>query len=565
MRTSPSSLATSPLTRRGFLTLAGMGAATVALTSCSSGAAGRPSPRESVALKPPTYVAPPALDGGIVSSVDGMPAIYTQPIEKYFDSVDAAPLAGGAVTTFQVLWGSPPRKAPDNEYWADLNERLGGEFKPTLVAFDTYNEKMATTIASGEVPDLSFVQDQSAVAAKAIDDGVFADLTEVLAGDKILQWPNLANVATNAWTASSKNGHIFGVPNEDPYLTNFPAIRWDAVEATGADEIPSDAAGFLELMTEIAALKSVHGKQLWGIAAFDGKIQSVVQWMFRTGTTWQLDDAGKLVNVIETDAYADALKYHNDLWKAGVYHPDALALATQGNKAAEMFTNGQVAITVDSFNGFFGASILRDTTDTTKGADPRLFVPPAVDGGDLVVERNAGYWGMVAISAKAAEDPKRLTELLNVINYWRAPDGSTEALFINSGKEGFNWEFGKGHAVTDLGDQAANDDRAALQWLGAFKSPSFVVPQTSLDFVDNFKESVEPLVAATVPSPVVGLYNEASISNGARLSEIDTDYRNGIVSGRMPLDAVDEYRDAWRKAGGDAVRDEYQAALDKAS
>nr|WP_242496316.1 hypothetical protein [Xylanimonas protaetiae] len=119
--------------------------------------------------------------------------------------------------------------------------------------------------------------------------------------------------------------------------------------------------------------------------------------------------------------------------------------------------------------------------------------------------------------------------------------------------------------MTDLGDKAANADRAGIQWLGAFKSPSFVVPQKSMGFVDNFRESVEPLMAATVPSPVVGLYSETNTSNGARMSEIDTDYRAGIASGRMPLTAIDEYRDAWRKAGGDAVRAEYQAALDKAS
>lgn len=553
----------TPLSRRGFLSLTGLAAMTVTLASCSGGGGGggRPNPREAKALALPTYVAPREVPGGIVSAVEGMPTIYTQPIQEYYDSVTAAPLSGGKVTTFQVLWGAPPQSAPANEYWAGLNERLGGTFEPTLVAFDTYNEKMATTIASGNVPDLLFVQDTNAVAAKAINDGVFADLSEALAGDEVLRWPNLANVGSNAWKASAKNGHLFGIPNEDPYLTNFPAIRWDLMAAAGVDEMPADAEGFLEMMTAVADLRSVNGKQHWGIGAFDGKLQAVVEWMFRAGTTWQLDDSGKLVNVIETDAYADVLEYHTRLWKAGVYHPDALALATQGNKAAEMFTNGQLALTVDSFNGYFGANILRDTVDITEGADPRMFVPPAFDGGEIVVQRNDGYWGMVSISARAAEDPDRLAELLDVINYWRAPDGSTEALFIHTGAEGYNYELGEGNAIVDLGDETANNDRAALQWLGAFKSPSFVVAPASLEFVENFQQSLEPLVAATVPSPVVGLYNEPNVSEGAKLSAVDTDYRNGIVSGRMSLDQIDEYRDAWRKAGGDQVREAYETAL----
>lgn len=556
----------APLDRRSFLSLTGLAALSVTLASCSGGAGGasRPDAREAVSLRLPTYVPPQQLEGGIVSSVEGMPTIYTRPIQEYFDSVASKPLSGGEVTTFQVLWGAPPQAVPANKYWVELNERLGGELRPTLVAFDTYNEKLATTIASGAVPDLAFVQDTVAVGAKAINDGVFADLSDVLAGDNVLEWPNLANVGSEAWTASAKNGHIFGIPNENPAITNFPAIRYDLMAAVGATEVPADAEGFLEMMTEVAALRSVDGKQHWGIAAFDGNIQAVVEWMHRAGTQWQLDDSGKLVHLIETDVYEQVLEYHTRLWSSKVYHPDAIALGSQGNKANEMWENGQSAITVNSFNGYFGASILRNTVDNTPGADPRLFVPPAVDGGQIVIQRDDGYWGMVSISARSAQDPERLKELLNVLDYWRAPDGSSEALFIHTGLEGYNFTFGENKEIIDLEDDAANADRAALQWLGAFKSPSYVVADASLEFVDNFRETVETLTALTVPSPVVGLYNEPFVSDGAKLDAIDTDYRGGIVSGRMSLSQFEEYRETWRKAGGDEVRAAYEAALAEA-
>ncbi len=88
-----------------------------------------------------------------------------------------------------------------------------------------------------------------------------------------------------------------------------------------------------------------------------------------------------------------------------------------------------------------------------------------------------------------------------------------------------------------------------------------MVAPTSVEFVENFQQTLEPLIAATVPSPVVGLYNEPNVSEGSKLAAVDTDYRNGIVSGRMSLDQLDEYRDAWRKAGGDTVRKAYETAL----
>lgn len=557
----PDARPTSSFSRRGFLGLTGAAALAATLAACSGGGSPRPQ-RTRRALRLPTHVPPPEVPGGLVGRVDGMPTLYTGPVPDYVRSVAAPPMDGGRVTTFQVLWGAPPQDQPENAYWAELEERLGGTYDPTLVAFDTYNEKLATTIASGDVPDLVFVQDTVAVGAKAISDGVFADLSDVLAGDGVLRWPNLAHVGPDAWTASAKDGHLFGVPNENPPITNFPTIRWDLMEAVGHPVLPESAEGFLEMMAEIAALGSHDGRRHWGIAAFDDQIQSVVEWMHRAGTEWQLDDAGDLVHLIETDGYADVLGYHRRLWEAGVYHPDALALASQGNRAKDLWGNGQVAILMDSFNGYFGAAMLRNLVDGVPGADPRLFVPPAVGGADPLIQRDDGYWGMVAISARAAEDPDRLAELLGVLDYWRAPEGSSEALFVHTGVEGVNFELGPDNEIVDLGDETADADRAALQWLGVFKSPGYVVPENALEFVDNFREVAEALTVLTVPSPVVGLHNEARVTHGARLSALDADYRGGIVSGRMSLGQLDEYRDAWRRAGGDDVRRDYQAALE---
>lgn len=560
------SSAVTPIPRRSLLAAGGLAAVGTALAGCSGGSKGRPNPRTAAEFRAPAYVAPPVLEGGKKSAVEGMPVTYTTPISHYTDSVEATAVPSGKeVTTFQVLWGSPPQGRPKNRYWTDLDRRLGAKYTPTLAAFDTYNDKLATTIASGDVPDLTFVQDQNAVGAKAIDDGVFADLSDALAGDGVLKWPHLANVSTNSWRASAKNGHIFGVPNEDPYLTNFPALRWDLMKLAGHETMPTDADGFLDLMTGIAKLKKAHGKEIWGVGAFDGEIQSVVQWMFRAGTTWQRDDAGKVVNIIETDVFEQVLTYLTKMWKAGVFHPDALALATQASRVNDMFSHGQLAFTYDSYQGFLDSGIYWEAGQSTKGAEVRLFVPPAFDGGKIVIERNAGYWGFVAISAKAAQDADRLTELLNVTNYWRSPEGSTEELFITTGLKGYNYKLAKDGETVDLGNKQANANRAALQWLGCFASPSYRVTGDKLLYLDNFSTTVEKLIAVTVPSPVVGLYNKALVEKGSKLSSVDTDYRGAIVSGRKPLSALADYRTAWRGAGGDEVRTEYQKALDGGS
>jgi len=551
------------LTRRSLFTLTFGVAATGLLAGCSTGGGTARTVNKAQSFAAPKYVAPQAVPGGLVSKVPGMPPTYVNPPKTYFTTVPTPPGDGSAVTSFQILWGAPPQPEAKNKYWQQLNKNIGIDFKPTLVSSDNYNDKMATTIASGDVPDLMFVQDSTAVGAGAINDGVFADLSEVLAGDKILKYPNLANIQTSTWKASAKNGHIFGIPNENPYLSNFPVIRQDAMKAAGHDSVPTDGDGFKAMLADMGKLGKVQGKQFWPITGLTGNIFNIAQWMFRAGTTWQLKD-GKLVNVIETDEYQASLDYLNQLWKANVFHPDAVSLGTQNEKNSGLFTAGQAGLHVDSVNGFFGAAILTDLQKNTPGADPIFLVPPGHDGGDIVLQRDAGYWGVVGISAKAAKDPKRLALLLQVCNYWRAPYGSKESLFINSGIEGVNYKFDSAGNMIPLGDDTADNDRAGIQWLGCFNSPTTRIPLAANKFVDDYQAKVEKLTAATVPDPTVGLYSKTNTSASAKLGQLATNYQNGIVTGRMPVSDVKKYRDDWRKAGGDQIRKEFQAALDKA-
>lgn len=542
--------------RRSFIGLSAL--AVVGLSACSGSGSGSAGGIEEKKLELPTYVEPQVPEGGIVSSVEGMPTIFTEPIAEYFTSVDTPPGSGDTVTSFQVLWGAPPQAREKNAYWQELEKRLNVTFTPTLAASDGYNDKLSTTIASGKVPDLTFVQDTDAIGQRAIEDGAYADLSEVLAGDGVKKWPNLANVGSNAWKASAKNGHIFGVPNENPYLTNFPLVRSDLMRAAGHDSMGATTDEFLQVMTDIAKLGSAHGKQVWALAGIDGKTQAVFEWMFKAGTTWQEGEDGKIRNVLMTDAFEQVMEFENKLWTAGAIHPDGV-----GGDLPDMFQPGQIAMTVDSFSGFFGNPIIGKVKESTPEAEMEFFVPPAVDGGDLVIQRDDGYWGIVALSAEAAEDEKKRDELLGVLNYWRGPFGSQENLFITTGIEGVNYTFGDNHEIVSLNDERADSDRAALQWLGCFASPTYQIPPTLKDYTENFRTTMEKLISLTVPNPVVGIVAPSAAKLNAKLDQLNTDYRNGFITGRKPLSDMQAYRDAWLKAGGQTISDEYTEALEK--
>src|SRR5690606_24486305 len=130
-----------------------------------------------------------------------------------------------------------------------LNKRLGVEYKPTLVPADAYDDKLATMISGGEIADMVFLHTESANAQRAIQDGAFAELSDVLGGDKIKDYPNLANVPEHQWKASAINNGIYGIPVDLAYVNSLHVYRRDWAEKLGFDAAPKDADEFYELMT----------------------------------------------------------------------------------------------------------------------------------------------------------------------------------------------------------------------------------------------------------------------------------------------------------------------------
>src|SRR5690625_878916 len=182
-----------------------------------------------------------------------MPDVYTDNPTEFFQSVDRDPDDGGdTVTTFQLMWGTPPVDREQNEYWQELEKRLGVTFEPQFVPAPTFDSKFSTMLASGNIPDLVFVDDQSATQLQAIRDGAFADLSEVLGGDGIQKWPNLAARTPDIWQASLKNGRIYQIPSAIARITNLVVMRRDAFEETSIGPEPADADELMTALTEIS-------------------------------------------------------------------------------------------------------------------------------------------------------------------------------------------------------------------------------------------------------------------------------------------------------------------------
>lgn len=539
------------ISRRSAVGLGVTALGATALASC--GTSNSSSFGENASLTIPTHQAPPDVEGAIISDVPGVPMGLTSMPDPLPKSTEGPPGKGGPFTTFQINWGTPPSPYRENEYWQEFNTRLNVDYKPTLNSADAYETSLATMLASGNVPDMVFLQTHSANAQQAIQDGAFAELSEVLGGDKILDYPNLAHVPEHQWRNSAISNGIYGIPSDLGYVNSLHVYRQDWAEQIGFDAPPQDAEEFYELMTEMARL----GTDQYGIGGLSDGLGAFVNAMFRVPNTWHEAD-GELTSFLETDEFEQALLFQRRLWEGGAFHPDALSLSEKGAEDRALFEEGHTGWQVASADNWYLSGALDRLRGRNEGAQPRMLLPFGHDGGEYAFPATPGFFAIIAISAEAAGDEERLHELLSIMNYLRAPIPSEEGFFLRYGLEDVHFRYGESGVPESVPDSPAPADRDAMFYTGLVPVVLYYPdPQNVEDSIDYTEEVTEN----SIVDPTVGLFAPSSAEVAGLLDDLQTDYVNGLVSGRRPMSDLEKFRTDWRKQGGDSLRDELQEAL----
>lgn len=545
--------ASTSLSRRQVLQ--GSAAAATAALVPAFGAGAQSTPGAS-----PSPGASPAAGGGpILSSVEGVPPAYTQ-FPAPYTTVTETPGSGGPVSVLALSYSPPPVAKDENQYWQELEARLGVGWEADLVPIDGYNERIATTFAGGDLPDLFFLLPSSArpVIYESIEQGAFADLTDILTSDEINDYPNLAAYPPYLWDAVRVNGRIWGIPK--PVLRNNDPTyyRRDWGDALGFASL-SDSQVVRDMLVAMSK-NDPDGNgtaDTYGLAPFGGGWGGfIINQMFRVPYLWQLNDDGTLLSQIETPEYRQGLEYMVQLYTDGAYHPDSATLNV--TQAEELMLGGRTGMSTNGFAAVFGPSGYRqETKAVVPQADLHPIVLPGFDGGQGVTFQTPGFFGFTAISAQAGGDEERLRELLRVLNYLVAPFGSEEASFLLYGIPGVHSDElpGGGYALNDQGTA----QRSALVY--PFLSENYFyysgMPEEAT-FAQQFNEE---MAAVAVANPTAGLFSPTNGDAGAELTQYTTDTVTEIVTGRQPISALDTMIGEWKSRGGDQIRQEYQDAI----
>jgi len=170
----------------------------------------------------------------------------------------------GSVPTISYLVPSDPGLTFTNDTWAikEWGKAVGVNFEITSPPRDTFKEKLAALIASGNLPDMiNYYQDSGAEIYKTYGDKLFVSLDEYLKDGSLPnfnkwleKYPEIKNVI------SSKNdGKIYGFTHISDYSSFYSlwTVRNDLLKKGGWDA--DDIKTLDDLKAALLALQKVAG------------------------------------------------------------------------------------------------------------------------------------------------------------------------------------------------------------------------------------------------------------------------------------------------------------------
>jgi len=540
--------------------VAGVGAAAFGgtlLTGCSGKSATPTAASGGLKNALPTYSAitsdaPPIKPG----SGDGLVMAVYDAYPKDPSSRLPGPVGDGKPTSaFMVTYSALGPPKDQNAYWQSMNKQLNTDLSLNIVAGSDYATKIAALIAGGTLPDIVQVQTNTAGLQRLPDiaKAKFIDLGPHLSGDKVKDYPYLANIPTETWKASVWGGRLYGVPTTRSLFGTVNYKNVAVLEAAGVTADPTDLDGFTAVCQQVTNPSK-------GIYALGGETGvgfpvafSMFLMSFGVANGWAEDAGGALSLPALSDKWYAAVDYTKKLWKLGVYDPNTPAMTNAAKASA--FEGGRLAF-IDDALAYWNTALKR-----TPGLRLDMRTPFGADGAKPVHWLGIGTYGTSAIR-KGNED--RVPALLSMLNYLAAPFGTKEFLNKEYGEQGVTYSVdAKGNPVrTKRGDleTTVNINRLA--------NGPLVLFDTAVATEDLIKQQAaqKKLAAIALPNPSAG-YDSAAVpaqGSAAAMQNI-YDTQTGYILGRKSLtdlkSAVNGYWDKYGKVVAQQI--EQAKATDK--
>lgn len=478
----------------------------------------------------------PAGEGGVTAGFFTYPK---PPIRR-----DGFPLAKTEPVT-GLFQGIAPALPPDrNPVYQRIFGKVGNQLSGDVVLSTSYIEKFQVTIAGGDLPDL--VQIEPAPHLPDLLEKYFTDLSEVIAGDGITQYPALASFTPENWQVSTLNGRIWGVPQPRTPAGRMMMTRGDILADKGIDTDPqvSDGDDFVAMLAELTD----ESRSQFAIAGDPTNwLLQCLREMCGAPNGWAEAD-GAFVSDIEAPETLEALEQAGRIVRAGYTHPEAFS---KPGENATWFRSGVTPLLLQGFTKWGSFAQMDPEFDIGHVRLPRW-----TGGGQAEIHTSlAGYYAYVGI--RKQDDPTRVDEILRILDYIASPFGTEEYLDITYGIEGETYTMEDGDPKPIEGKSA--DLFAGWTYAGAGSQNVLYIPGNE-ELVTRQHDYLSSALPEGRGDASVGLYSPTALGKAASWGKRRKDLERSILLGEASVSSWEDFAKSWREDVGASMAEEFAEA-----
>ncbi|MGN0150515.1 MAG: extracellular solute-binding protein [Clostridia bacterium] len=414
------------------------------------------------------------------------------------------------------------------------NTKLDIEFIPSA----SYSEKLNITIASGKMPMILYINENTPNVINSIRRGEFWDVTDYLKDYKHLSKANPI-ILNNM----SVDGRIWGLYRKRNLGRFGYVYRKDWLDKLGLVE-PNTVDEFYEMLRAFTyddpdgnGKNDTYGMT---VTTSDITFNNFAVWNC-TPNGWGFDADGNLIPAHLTDEYFDTVKLFRKMAQEGLINPDFVVMDAAGWN--EPFVNGESGVILDTCD----RAIPLEAGLLANNPNAKVGVAGVINGR---VRPHFGYSGYFAFPKSAVKDDETLKRILQFMD-----DCSEEEIFdlMRYGIEGRHYDLVDGFIRQrndiDVPREEINDFNQVLTFIDETEGARLV--QTDIqNRVDAVQANNEKYI---VTNPAEALISETYMTNGVQLDKIVSDARIKYMSGQLSDDDYRAEMQRWRDSGGDDV------------
>ena len=423
------------------------------------------------------------------------------------------------------------------------NTKLDIEFVPSA----SYPEKLNIALASGKMPKILYIDENTPNVINAIRRGEFWDITDYLKDYKHLSKANPI-ILNNM----SVDGRVWGLYRKRDLGRFGYVYRKDWLENVGLNE-PTTIDEFYQMLKAFTyndpdgnGVNDTYGMT---VTQSDITFNNFAVWN-GAPNGWGFDSEGNLIPAHLTEEYFDTVKLFRKMVQEGLINSDFFVMnAADWN---EPFINGKSGVILDTCDRAttLEAGLLANNPGGKVG------VAGVINGR---VRPHLGYSGYFAFPKSEVKNEEELKLILQFMD-----DCNEEKVFdlIRYGIEGRHYDLVDGfisrRTSSDVPREEINDFNQILTFIDETEGARLVQSDIQ-DKVDAVQKNNENYIVA---NPAESLISETYVKNGAQLDKIISDARIKYMSGQIDDSTYKSEMQRWCDSGGNdiirEINDEYK-------